>query len=385
MEHQPSFAQAEHAGKKKQARRERFLAEMERVVPWTRLVALIEPFYPEGKRGRPPMGVERMLRIYFLQQWYALADEALEDSLYDIQALRAFARINLGSEAVPDATTLLKFRHLLERHDLTKAILDEINAVFTERGLLLREGTIVDATIIHAPSSTKNQSKTRDPEMHQTKKGNAWHFGMKAHVGVDQASGLVHTITGTAANVADVAQVHAVLHGQEKTAQADAGYQGVEKRPEIIARFGHVRWQVAAKRGRIKAMAAGPRKDLTQALEKAKSAVARLCGASLPHRQKPLRPSQGALPRFGQEHGATPDALRLGQSGDRQIMAAGSSLRNKTDENGRRLHNASSKKPCHGIRGEASRPVAASTRRKTPSNFMVSLTPSRVASCSSLP
>jgi IS5 family transposase len=271
MEHQPSFAQAEHAGKKKQTRRERFLAEMERVVPWTRLVALIEPFYPEGKRGRPPMGVERMLRIYFLQQWYALADEALEDSLYDIQALRTFARINLGSEAVPDATTLLKFRHLLERHDLTKAILDEINAVFTERGLLLREGTIVDATIIHAPASTKNESRTRDPEMHQTKKGNAWHFGMKAHVGVDQASGLVHTVTGTAANVADVAQAHAVLHGQEKTAQADAGYQGVEKRPEIIARFGHVRWEVAAKRGKIKAMAAGPRKDLTQALERAKA------------------------------------------------------------------------------------------------------------------
>jgi IS5 family transposase len=271
MENQTSFAQSEHGSKKKQTRRDRFLSEMEQVVPWARLVARIEPFYPQGKRGRPPMGIERMLRIYFLQQWYGLADEALEDALYDIAALRIFAGIDLGSTAVPDATTLLNFRHLLERHDLTRAIFTEINAVFTEQGLLMREGTIVDATIIHAPSSTKNQSKTRDPEMHQTKKGNAWYFGMKAHIGVDTHSGLVHSLTGTPANVADVAEAHALLHGEEKTAYVDAGYTGVEKREEIAAKLPGVCWQVAAKRGKVKALAEGPRKVLIQALEKCKA------------------------------------------------------------------------------------------------------------------
>jgi IS5 family transposase len=271
MENQTSFAQSEHGSKKKQTRRDRFLAEMEQVVPWARLVARIAPFYPQGKRGRPPMGIGRMLRIYFLQQWYGLADEALEDALYDIAALRIFAGIDLGSTAVPDATTLLNFRHLLERHDLMKAIFTEINAVFTEKGMLMREGTIVDATIIHAPSSTKNQSKTRDPEMHQTKKGNMWHFGMKAHIGVDAHSGLVHSVTGTPANVADVVEAHALLHGEEKTAYVDAGYTGVEKRAEITAKLPSVRWEVAAKRGKVKAMAEGPRKVLIQALERCKA------------------------------------------------------------------------------------------------------------------
>ena len=210
-------------GKQKVTRRERFLAEMEQAVPWARLVALIEPFYPQGKRGRPPLGVERMLRVYFLQQWYALADEALEDALHDSRAMHAF----VGGDLVPDATTLLKFRHLLEEHRLTERLFAEVNALLAERGAFLREGTIVDATIIAAPPSTKNKAKERDPEMHQTKKGNAWHFGMKAHVGVDLHSGLVHTVTGTAANVADVAQTHTLLHGQEKVAFGDAGYQGV--------------------------------------------------------------------------------------------------------------------------------------------------------------
>lgn len=271
MEQQPSFVQVEQAARKKQTRRDRFLGEMEAVVPWARLVALIEPFYPKGKRGRPPMGIEHMLRVYFLQQWYALADEALEDALYDLPALRAFAGIALDQTPVPDATTLLKFRHLLERHELTRALLAEINAVFGEKGLLLREGTIIDATIIHAPSSTKNGSKARDPEMKQTKKGNAWHFGMKAHIGVDLASGLVHTVEGTSANVADVVQAQALLHGQEKEVYADAGYQGVEKRPEIAARFGAVRFEVAAKRGKIKALAEGRRKELLVGIERCKA------------------------------------------------------------------------------------------------------------------
>ena len=233
MQRQISFAQSEFAGKKRTTRREKFLADMEVVVPWGRLVALIEPHYPKGERGRPPIGIERMLRIYFLQQWYGLADELLEETIYDSQAMRGFTGIDLSVESVPDATTLLKFRHLLEAHRLTVRILEEVNAHLSERRLLLREGTIVDATIIAAPSSTKNKERKRDPEMHQTKKGNAWHFGMKAHIGVDTQSGLVHTVTGTAANVADIAQTHELLHGQEKHVFADAGYTGVEKREEL--------------------------------------------------------------------------------------------------------------------------------------------------------
>ena len=246
---------------------------MEKVVPWVRLCGVIQPHYPKGERGRPPIGIERMLRIYFLQQWYALADEALEDALYDSQAMRTFAGIDLSVDPVPDATTLLKFRHLLEEHDLTRQIFAEVNALLRERKLLLREGTIVDATIIAAPSSTKNARKERDPQMHQTKKGNQWHFGMKAHIGADAQSGLVHTVTGTAANVADIAQTHALLHGEEKQVHADAGYLGVEQREEIIAKTGEVQWHVAAKRGRIKSMAEGMLKELTQALEKAKAQV----------------------------------------------------------------------------------------------------------------
>jgi transposase, IS5 family len=273
MERQLSFAQAEYAQKKKTTRRDKFLAEMEQVVPWARLVALIEPHYPKGERGRPPLGVERMLRVYFLAQWYGLADEALEDTIYDSQAMRGFVGVDLGVEGVPDATTLLGFRHLLERHELTRGLLDEVNAHLTERGLLLRAGTLVDATIIAAPSSTKNRERQRDPEMHQTKKGNQWHFGMKAHIGADAASGLVHSVTGTAANVSDLSQTHRLLHGAEQTAHADAGYTGVEKRPEIVAQHSGVEWRVALKRSKVKALAAGWVKDLTVAFETLKARV----------------------------------------------------------------------------------------------------------------
>jgi transposase, IS5 family len=273
MKQQMSFAQSEYAGKKKVTRRERFLGEMEKVVPWERLCGVIAPHYPTGQRGRPPVGIERMLRMYFLQQWYGLADEALEDALYDSQAMRTFAGIDLSVEAVPDATTLLKFRHLLEAHHLTEAIFAQVGALLSERKLLMREGTIVDATIIAAPSSTKNAGKERDPQMHQTKKGNQWHFGMKAHIGVDAQSGLVHSVSGTAANVADIAQTHALLHGQEKAAFADAGYLGVEKREEISTQCPNLTWHVAAKRGQVKAMSEGAIKELTQQLEKLKAQV----------------------------------------------------------------------------------------------------------------
>jgi transposase, IS5 family len=273
MERQKSFAQAEYAQKKKTTRRERFLNEMEQVVPWARLVACVEPHYFKGERGRKPIGIERMLRMYFLQQWYALADEALEDALYDSQAMRSFAGIDLWVESVPDATTLLKFRHLLERHALTEGIFKEINAHLSERNLLMREGTIVDATIIAAPSSTKNASKQRDPQMHQTKKGNMWHFGMKAHIGADADSGLVHTLVGTAANVADIACAQQLLHGEEKASYADAGYTGVEKREEEAGETGKRTWYVAIKRGKIKRMAEGEIKEVTCRIEKLKAQV----------------------------------------------------------------------------------------------------------------
>src|SRR6476661_8669838 len=270
MQRQGSFSQAEYAGKKKQTRRDKFLAEMEQVVPWARLVARLQPFYPKGERGRPPVGLERMLRLYFLQQWYGLADEALEDALYDSQALRGFAGIDLAAVTVRDATTVMNFRHWLERHDLTKVLFDEIGAMLEERGLLMRQGTIIDATIIAAPPSTKNKSKTRDPEMHQTKKGNQWHFGMKAHIGVDVASGVVHTVTGTAANEADINQMAAVLHGAEEDVFADAGYTGADKRPEHEDR--EVSWNIAIKRSIIKALPTGLR-ELAEPVERALAQV----------------------------------------------------------------------------------------------------------------
>ena len=264
MIRQMSFAQSEYAGKKKLTRREKFLGERERIVPWTRLVALIAPHYPTGRRGRPPVGLERMLRIYFLQQWYTLADGALEDALYDSQALRTFAGIDLSVESVPDATTLFGFRHLLEEHALGPEILTEVNAHLSERELLMRQGTIVDATIIAAAPSTKNAQKQRDPEMHQTRKGQQWYCGMKAHIGVDADSGLVHTVIGTAANVSDIACAAQALHGEEKTVSVDAGYTGVEKRPEVLAEHAQTQWIVAAKRGKVKALPEGRSKELTK-------------------------------------------------------------------------------------------------------------------------
>ncbi|ABO54206.1 IS5 family transposase [Burkholderia multivorans] len=271
MKRQISFAEAECTGKKRVTRRQRFLTEMNSVVPWARLLAALEPYYPKGTRGRPPIGLERMLRIYFLQQWYGLSDEGLEDALYDSIAMRAFAGIDLAVENVPDATTLLKFRRLLLEHDLTRRLFDEIGISLCERGLMMKEGTLVDATIIEAPPSTKNAEKQRDPEMHQTRKGNEWHFGMKAHVGVDADSGLVHSVVGTAANESDVSQAHALLHGHEAHAFGDAGYTGVEKREEMQGAT--VKWHVAIKRGKIKTMREGALKDLLIAAERTKAQI----------------------------------------------------------------------------------------------------------------
>jgi len=249
-------------------------------VPWARLEALIEPLYPtSGRVGRPPKGVPLMLRMYFLQQWFSLADEALEDAIYDSQSMREFTSIDLSREAVPDATTLLKFRRLLEDHGLTAELFEGINADLAERGLLLREGTMVDATIIAAPPSTKNEDKSRDPEMHQTKKGNEWHFGMKAHIGADADSGLVHSLHTTAANESDVAHAHEVMHGHERQAYLDAGYTGVDKREEILQAQAEgkirsdIEWNVAKRRGTITKMAEGTLKTLTKALERVKARI----------------------------------------------------------------------------------------------------------------
>ena len=247
---QTSFSQAEFEAKKRMTRRERFLAEMELVTPWAELLAVIEPHYPKGKRGRPPVGLERMLRVYFVQQWYGLSDEGVEDAITDSQALRSFVGIDLSRESAPDATTLLQFRHLLEKNELTGALFAAINAKLSAQGLMMREGTIADATIIAAPPSVKNKAEARDPEMHQTKKGNQWYFGMKAHIGVDAESGLVHSLVGTAANVCDVTQTANVLHGDEKAVFLDAGYTGAEKREELKGK--DVQWHIAMKRGKLK-------------------------------------------------------------------------------------------------------------------------------------
>ena len=230
---QLSFGDAEHTGKRKKTRREVFLAEMEQVVPWNALLALIAPHYPKmGQRGRQPYPLATMLRIHFLQQWYSLSDPGMEETLYEMPVMRRFARLG-GLDNIPDETTILNFRRLLETHDLAPQLLERVNAHLARKGQSLKAGTIVDATIIAAPSSTKNRGGERDPEMHQTKKGNQWHFGMKAHIGVDEESGLVHHVECTAANVNDVTQVHKLLHGKEDTICGDSGYTGADKREEL--------------------------------------------------------------------------------------------------------------------------------------------------------
>ena len=223
---QTALSMTGYFDKGKRTRREQFLAEMDRVVPWARLYALIEPHYPKASKagGRPPIPLERMLRIYCLQQWYNLSDPAAEEALYDSIIMRKFAGITTDADIIPDETTILRFRRLLEVHGLTEAMFSQINGLLSERGLFVGKGTIVDATIIHAPSSTKNAEKKRDPEMRQTKKGNQWYFGMKMHTGTDAGSGLVHTIQATAANVHDSTVLPELLHGNEEALYGDSAY-----------------------------------------------------------------------------------------------------------------------------------------------------------------
>jgi len=223
MGQQRTFAGLAWSHKGKVTRRERFLAEMDHVIPWAELVALIAPHYPKAGRGRQPLGLEKMLRIYCLQQWFNLSDPQAEDAIYDSESMRRFAGVELSEDVVPDETTILRFRHLLEAHGLTEAIFGAVRALLAEKRLLLQSGTIVDATIIAAPSSTKNAAQARDPEMKQTKKGNTWYFGMKVHVGTDPR-GLVHSLTTTDAAQADVTQLPALVHGAERAIYGDRAY-----------------------------------------------------------------------------------------------------------------------------------------------------------------
>ncbi len=269
---QASFSELEYAAKKRKTRRDRFLAEIEAVTPWAGLLAAIEPFYPKGEgRGRPPIGLEKMLRMYIAQQCFGLSDEAIEDALYDSQAIRRFVGMDLARDTAPDATTLLKFRRLLEDNKLTVTIFENINQHLAAKGLMMRGGTVVDATIIAAPSSTKNSGGKRDPQMHQTKKGNEWHFGMKAHIGVDAESGLTHTLVTTPANTADVSVAHELLHGQEKLVFGDAGYQGVEKRDAQKKVKAH--WHVAMRPGKRRALPNNPMGRILEELEQLKASV----------------------------------------------------------------------------------------------------------------
>jgi len=257
---QLSFGEADFSrqqSKTLKTRKRLFLEQMEQVVPWSDLVALIAPHGPRAggvKGGRPPFSLETMLRIHFLQQWFNLSDPAMEEALHDMALFRQFAGLDLTRENMPDETTILRFRHMLEKHGIGEQILLTVNARLSAQGLLCKAGTLVDATIIAAPNSTKNKSGKRDPEMHSTKKGNQYHFGMKAHIGVDAESGLVHTVIGTSANVHDVTQAAKLLHGEEENVFGDAGYQGVERRAEVRARHADVIWNVSMRPGKRRAL-----------------------------------------------------------------------------------------------------------------------------------
>ncbi len=234
----------------KKTRKREFLAQMDKVVPWDDLVALIAPYYPEGKNGRPPFSLHSMLRIHFLQQWFSLSDPAMEEAFFDTPLYSEFAQLEALTR-LPDESTILRFRHRLEKHKLAEQILTVVNDLLSQRGLLLKTGTVVDATLIPAPTSTKNKDKTRDPEMHSSKKGNQWHFGMKAHIGADAESGLVHTVRTTSGNVHDVTEGNSLLHGDETVAFGDAGYQGVDKRADAKA---NVAWHIAMGPGKRRAL-----------------------------------------------------------------------------------------------------------------------------------
>ena len=254
----------------KKTRKQVFLQEMEQVVPWAALVELVAPYYSEGRSGRPPFALQSMLRLHFIQQWFNLSDQAMEEALFDVPVYREFSGLDAHGR-LPDESTILRFRHRLEKHKLAEQILATVNELLEQKGLLLRQGTAVDATLIAAPSSTKNKGGQRDPEMHQSKKGQQYYFGMKAHIGVDVDSGLVHTVRGTAGNVSDVVEANSLLHGQEIHGYGDAGYQGVGKRPDSPA---DIHWHVAMKQSKRRALdKTHPVQALMDKLEKVKASI----------------------------------------------------------------------------------------------------------------
>ena len=267
------FGDYEQSTAKKRTRRERFLAEMEAVVPWSALIDLIEPHYPKTskKGGRPPYPLATMLRIHLLQQWYDLSDPAMEDALIEVPTMRRFAGIDLISDRIPYETTILMFRHLLEKHNLGEQIFETVKAHLKANGMAMKQGTIIDATLIAAPSSTKNKKGKRDPEMHQTKKGNQWYFGMKVHIGVDKDTGLIHAVETTAANVHDLTPAAELLHGEETVVYADAGYQGIEKRPEMEGKG--IGFRVAMRPGKRRALPDTPEGRLDDLIETAKAHI----------------------------------------------------------------------------------------------------------------
>ena len=297
MHPQRSFADVEYDGQPRQTRRERFLQRMEALMPWARLEARIRPVYPTGERGRPPYPLALRLRIHCVQLFYNLSDPAMEDALYDSLAVQRFVGLT-ARDPRPDETTILHFRHLLERHQLGEGLLAEITQHLAAQGLRLREGTIVDATILDAPASTKNRAQARDPEMHQVKKGNQWYFGMKAHIGVDAATGLVHSLATTAANVADITQVPRLLHGAETRVWGDAGYAGVR------LAGGPAPGAAAALGARQRRRPGGA----TQGLDSSEG------GASISLCEAPLRLRPGAVSRVGQEPNPALPAARVCQS-----------------------------------------------------------------------
>ncbi|MBD5134849.1 MAG: IS5 family transposase [Lachnospiraceae bacterium] len=230
---QQTFTDMEYCNRKRKTKREEFLEAMDQIIPWSDWAEIIRPYYPSGNRGRRPRGIEIMLRMYLMQNWFNLSDEGIEDAIYDSYAMRSFLHIDFMEQQVPDATTLLKFRHLLEDNKLGEKIFADVNARLEAAGLIMHGGTVVDATLIAAPTSTKNHGGKRDPEMHQTKKGNEWYFGMKVHAGVDAGSGYVHTITGTSANVHDIVETSKLIREDDEVVYGDSGYQGADKRPEF--------------------------------------------------------------------------------------------------------------------------------------------------------
>jgi len=252
MKRQPTFSDIEYSKRKRVSRREIFLKKMDTLIPWKEMAEVIQPYYYAGKRGRPPCGIEPMLRMYLLQIWYNLSDEMTEEAIYDSYAMKEFSKIDFIEEDVPDATTLLLFRHLLEENKLQEKLFETINALLEKEGMIWRGGSIVDATIIEAPSSTKNSSKSRDPDMKQTKKGNEWHFGMKAHIGADAGTGMVHSVSCTAANVHDIQQAHKLVRKEDAFVNGDAGYIGIEKREEIKNddELSKIQWRINVRKGK---------------------------------------------------------------------------------------------------------------------------------------